>query len=1355
MSAGYYRFPTIHQDTIIFVSEDDLWSVPAEGGVARRLTSNQGEVTYPMLSPNGEWVAFVGREEGGPEIYVMEAEGGSERRLTYLNSNCQVVGWTADGERIIFSSTHEQMDRSEMGLFTVDVASPSNEVRPLPYGPARSVAFGPNGEVVLGRNTGDPARWKRYRGGTAGHLWIDNNGDGEFQRFLPDVAGNIASPMWLSVAGESRIYFVSDHEGIGNLYSCLPDATDIRRHTDHESYYVRNPSTDGHSIVYHLGADLVVFDVAAERESRVEVRYRSPRIQRNRKFVDAGRYMDGYDLHPSGLAVAITSRGKPFAFYNHEGAVIQYGKRDGVRYRRPEWLSDGRRFVVITDATGEESLEIFGPEPYAESMRLDNLDLGRVVDLKASPVESKIAITNHRYELLLVDLETHETILVDRSRFRNIAGFDWSPDGRWLAYSLGATSQTSEIRLYRLLEPDAGAGEADREGNAEGGALGDDAAAITDDGGGASVDAEPNAEPNAEADALPEPAQDTLEVDSSEKDTASGATTEPDTSRIYTVTEPVLHDVQPAFDPQGKYLYFLSYREFNPVYDALHFDLGFPWGMRPYLLTLRKDLSNPFIPQPDFEGVEAEAEEDDGEDGESEESNEDDNGEDVFDEDDTGDAEEDEGLDDAADDEPDDEFDDQFDGEIDGDLRFGFLDRRSRLRRPRSRRGRKRGRAIQVAFEADVPGPEEAGAADEQTQGARVEGGDAGKVPGDVEQAVNNGKSANGKGKRNGTRPLRIDLEGIEQRIVAFPVPDANYGQIAGIPGKAIFTVFPVSGQLDNDYDWDDEEPETGQLRAYDFKDYKNELLAERVTSFDLSANRKKLIYAGAGNQLRVIAAGEKAPGGGPPRKSGWVPLHRVKVSVDPQTEWEQMFREAWRLQRDHFWTEDMSKVDWQAVFTRYFDLIPRVSTRSELSDLLWEMQGELGTSHAYEFGGDYRPRPYYGQGFLGAEFRWDAEQYGYRVENILRGDPWIPQANSPLLIPGADVRVGDVLININGQMLDEEFGPGRLLVNQARHEVLLVFKRPQDLSRDIEDGNAQAPNAGEQSEASEDAERVETLQEVSSASKSASTPASTSTHSNSNGKARYISVVTRTLSGEIPARYRQWVNDNRRRVHQASGGRIGYVHIPDMGATGYAEFHRGYLAEVDRDGLIVDVRYNGGGHVSQLILEKLARRRIGYDLSRWGGLIPYPMESIAGPLVALTNEHAGSDGDIFCHSFKLMGLGPLVGKRTWGGVIGIAPTHALVDGTVTTQPEYSFWFEDVGWNVENYGTEPDIEMDNRPQDHVSGVDAQLERAIAEAMRLLEENPIRRPPLDERPSRALPKLPPRTTAQGESARDDS
>jgi tricorn protease len=284
------------------------------------------------------------------------------------------------------------------------------------------------------------------------------------------------------------------------------------------------------------------------------------------------------------------------------------------------------------------------------------------------------------------------------------------------------------------------------------------------------------------------------------------------------------------------------------------------------------------------------------------------------------------------------------------------------------------------------------------------------------------------------------------------------------------------------------------------------------------------------------------------------------------------------------------------------------------------------------------------------------------------------------------------------------------LLVNQAGEEVLLTIKR-----------------RGEGQRGEEAAEEEETGEEKPVTEESP-----------------FRMVTVSTLYDERAARYRAWINGNRARVHEATSGRVGYVHIPDMGPGGYAEFHRGYLAEIDKEALIVDVRYNGGGHVSALILEKLARRRLGYDIQRWGEVMPYPSESVAGPLVALTNEYAGSDGDIFCHSFKLMGLGPLLGKRTWGGVVGIWPRHALVDGTVTTQPEFSHWFRDVGWNVENYGTDPDIEVDNTPQDYRAGRDAQLEAAITAILERLQSNPPLQPPDPKsRPSRALPKLPPR------------
>jgi tricorn protease len=251
-----------------------------------------------------------------------------------------------------------------------------------------------------------------------------------------------------------------------------------------------------------------------------------------------------------------------------------------------------------------------------------------------------------------------------------------------------------------------------------------------------------------------------------------------------------------------------------------------------------------------------------------------------------------------------------------------------------------------------------------------------------------------------------------------------------------------------------------------------------------------------------------------------------------------------------------------------------------------------------------------------------------------------------------------------------------------------------------------------------------------------------------SDGKARKPrtrTVTVKALADERPARYREWVEQNRAIVRERTGGRVGYVHVPDMGAGGFAEFHRSYFSEVAREALVVDVRSNGGGHVSQKLLEKLARRRIGYDVQRWGAPEPYPTDSPAGPLVCITDEQAGSDGDIFTHCFKLMELGPVVGKRTWGGVVGINPQHMLVDGSMTTQPEYSFWFVDVGWGVENYGTDPDYDVDITPQDWAAARDPQLDKALDLVTRALKKWKAEAPDVKVRPNLSLPVLPPRAT----------
>ena len=1097
MPQGYIRFPDIHQDRIVFVSEDDLWLITDTGGRAERLTAAVDEISHPHFSPDGQLLAFVGQEEGPNEIYVMPALGGPAQRLTYQAADCRVLGWTPTGDEILYSSNAGQYINRFHVIYAI--SPDGGQPRQLPLGMANAISYGPEGGIVLGRNINEPARWKRYRGGTVGHLWCDAHGSGHFQRLL-HLKGNLASPCWVG----DRIYFLSDHEGIANIYSCTPQGEDVRRHTNLQDFYARNLSSDGKRMVFHAGADLYLFDPASENLHRFSVELPSLRTQLNRKFVPAAHYMDSYALHPQGYATAITTRGKAFTMGNWEGPVIQHGEQDGVRYRMLEWLNDGKRLVTVSDGIGREALVVSNPEDASEKT-LSEIEFGRAVSLVVSPTDDVVAITNHRNELIVVDLESEKSIIVDKSDFGRITGPAWSPDGKWLAYKFDDSNQTSVIKLCNL-----------------------------------------------------------------------------ETGETHFATDPVLADFSPSFDLEGKYLYFLGKRTFNPVRDNLHFDLSFPKGVKPYAIMLRKDLPSPFIPVP---------------------------------------------------------------------------------KAPPGKEKEKEGNGSkkqQHGREEDLPKKPE----DEAKEAA---GGERGEQ--DQEDEATEDKKPS----------LVIDLEGITSRVLPFPVSEGRYGSVQGIKGKALFLLFPIEGALPSPSDSD--EPKGGTIYSYDFETHKHEWLLDNVNSFDVSRDGKTLIYS-ARNRLRALKAGEKAPksdSNEPSRESGWLDLNRVKVSIQPASEWKQMFAEAWRLQREHFWAADMSGVDWQAIYDQYAPLVERVSSRAELSDLFWELQGELGTSHAYEMGGDRREGPHYRQGFLGVDWHYDSEHERYRIGRIVQGDIWDSNATSPLNMPGINVAVGDAVLAINGQRVNPARSPQELLVYQARNEVQLTI---------------------------ESAETKET---------------------------RVVTV--KALASEREARYREWVEKNREAVHTLSNGRVGYIHIPDMGSDGYSKFHRCYLAEYDYPALLVDVRWNGGGNVSSLLLEKLARRRIGYSFSRWGQPEPYPYESPRGPMVALTNEQAGSDGDIFSHSFKLMGLGPLIGMRTWGGVIGISHNHSLVDGTRTTQPEHAFWFKDVGWNVENYGTDPDIEVDIAPQDYVNDIDPQLERAIAEALRLIEEKPSLEPKPEERPKR--------------------
>ncbi|MGF1666421.1 MAG: S41 family peptidase [Acidimicrobiia bacterium] len=1061
---GYYRHPTIHGDHVVFVSEDDLWQVDADGGTASRITANPGSHAHPRFSPDGSRLAFISRDEGRPEVHLMAADGGPSRRLSHLGTSTQVAGWRPDGSAVLAASDHRQPFPGWTHLWAVPVDG--SQPRALGVGPAFSVAHGPGRRMVLGRNTFDPARWKRYRGGRAGSIWVDRSGDGVFEPLVA-LAGNLASPMWVG----RRIYFLSDHEGTGNLYSVTPAGAGLRRHTHHEEFYARFPSTDGRRIVYQCGADLWVLDPGADDGHPIDVGIVSARPQLNRRQVSAARHLESVGLHPAGHSLAVTGRGASFVAPLWEGAPIRLGPVSRNRRRLTTWLADGERVVAVTDEPGEERLVVESADGSAPPQIIDR-DLGRIRSILPAPAgASRVAVTNHRHELWLVDLGRRTARMVHRSPFSWIGGVAWSPDGRWLAYGASTTRTTMNIHLT---------------------------------------------------------------------DTRSRRT------RI--LGRPEFVDHTPSFDPDGRYLAFLSSRVLDPVPDSVFHDYSFPRSSIPVLVTLSGDEPSPF-------GVQN--------------------------------------------------------------------------RQPRA---------------PGAPGGE-----------------------------------GNGNGQGKTDAGIEIDFDGITERMVAFPVPAGRYQGLALARGRAFFLSWPVAGSRGTP--WVEAERPLGTLQAWDFAADRLEVVSDAVGGFGLSGDARVLALVGR-RRVRVVPASWKDDKSGketPGRESGWIDLERFRIEVRPADEWRQMFSEAWRLQRDHFWSENMSGVDWLAVHDRYAAIIERVGSRSEFSDLLWEMQGELGTSHAYELGGDFRPEPTWSLGRLGADIAW--ERNAWRIESIPDGDPWDRSASSPLTAPGVGLAPGDRLLAIDGVALDRLTSPDSQLVDRAGRPVRLTV---------------------------------------------------------ASGRRKPRTVVVTPLASELALRYRAWVNGNRRAVVEASGGRLGYLHIPDMQAPGFSEFHRSWRHEVDKEGLVIDVRFNRGGNVSQLLLEKLARRRLGYRVTRWRQPYPFPTDSPAGPMVCITNEMAGSDGDIFSHTFKLAGLGPLIGTRTWGGVVGIWPQQSLVDGTVTTQPEFGTWFSDVGFAVENYGTDPDIEVVFAP--HATG-DPQLERAIAEVLAIMGPDAPVTPDLSRRPATTPPKLP--------------
>ena len=512
-----------------------------------------------------------------------------------------------------------------------------------------------------------------------------------------------------------------------------------------------------------------------------------------------------------------------------------------------------------------------------------------------------------------------------------------------------------------------------------------------------------------------------------------------------------------------------------------------------------------------------------------------------------------------------------------------------------------------------------------------------------------------------------IDFDGIDQRILALPEPPADYRNLqSGTAGQIFYEEWPADGRRRRG---EEGSARGGTLKRFDLAKRKSEVLLPNVRGYVLAACGRKALVDSPPDSWSIV----DVSGGPPAADKGKLKMEAVEVRIDPLAEWQQMFDEAWRINRDFFYDPGMHGADWPAMKRKYAEFLPHLATRGDLDRVIRWMLSELAVGHSYLTPGErmYERKAVPG-GLLGADY--EVANGRYRFKRVFGGLNWSPELRSPLSAPGVDVKAGEYLLAVRGVEL------------RPPTELYSLFENTADKSIEITVG----PNP--------DGSGSRTL-------------------------------VVEPLASEDALRNRDWVEGNLRKVRQATGGRVAYVYVPNTAELGHAYFKRYFYPQCDKEAIIVDERFNGGGLVADYYIDHLRRTLTAMSATRYGEDIRSPGAAILGPKVMIIDETAGSGGDLLPWMFRKYGLGPLVGKRTWGGLVGILGFPVLMDGGRVTAPNLALWTED-GWLIENEGVPPDVEVEPTPADVLEGRDPQLDKAIDIVMAELRKQPpraLRRP----------------------------
>jgi tricorn protease len=1079
------RFPDIYKDKIAFMYGGDLWLDSSSGGVARRITSHPGRELFPKFSPDGKWLAFTAQYDGNFNVFVMPAEGGQPRQLTFyqggpplsdrMGINNEVVTWFPDGKRILFLSRFDASNGWTKRPFSISVDGGLPE--PVAVNEGGLTSFSADGaKMAYNRIFRNFRQWKRYTGGMAQDITIYDIKNNAVDAMIPHTEWTDTFPMWHG----NIIYFTSDRgsEHRLNLYSYDLSTKQVEQLTHFTDFDVMWPSLGPDSIIFENGGYLYVFDLQTKQPKKLTISLPGDRGQAMKHWTSVSKLVTDFDISPDGKRAVFAARGDVFTVPAKEGSVRNLTGTPGIREQKVAWSPDARWIAYVSDRTGEDEIYIAPQDGMGKEQHITSGYKGFKFGPQWSPDSKKLAWADKDCRLWYVDITDKKPVQVDQGKYFEIQNYSWSPDSKWLAYDNQAENNYSVVYLYSLAD-----------------------------------------------------------------------------TKIIPVTTSMFNSVAPIFDPDGKYLYFFSDRDYNEVLGNIDFEFANPKTTRVYIVTLRKDEPSPFP-----------------------------------------------ALSDEA----------------------------------------------QVKKEEPAP----AATAKEQPK-TEAKGKKEEEKPKETKEAA---------------KEFRIDLDGLQDRAVALPSPPANMRAFGAAKGYIYYSTTPIqglSGPIPG---------ETSALHAYDLKDRKDKVVIEGVERFAVSFDGSKLLYEGEGGRDGHSYGIIDAKPGDSPKKmgDGALSLTGMRAEIDPPQEWKQIFNEVWRQERDYFFEPAMNGVDWQKQHDKYAQLLPYAADRYSFTYIMAEMIGELSNSHTYVGGGDFPDLHPVNVGLLGVDFEAEAASGMYRFKKIYAGENWDPQVRSPLTEPGVNVKEGEYLLAVNGHSLRLPQSLYELFVNTANETVTLTIN-----SKPAEDGSR--------------------------------------------------TVQVKPISDEYQLRELNWITANRKKVDAASGGRIGYVYLPDMGAPGLNEFVKQYFPQIRKQGMIFDVRYNGGGFVDQLIFERLRRVLAGMQSARNFEGATLPPNVFYGPMACVTNHYAASDGDFFSYFFKQYKLGPLIGERTWGGVRGIRGQIPLMDGGYITRPEFALYGLDSKWLIENRGVQPDIVVENRPDLVVKGQDPQLEKAIELVMKAIQENPKKLP----------------------------